>query len=266
MRKYWQIFRLSWQSILVYRFSFIMWRVRLVIDFLTIYFFWWAVFFEYQQIGAYSRQTMLSYLLVAALLRALVFSTVSYSACVEIANGDLNNYLIKPINYLKYWLSRDWADKLLNLLLFSVEFVLLILILKLPLVFPTDFWQWCLFIVVAFIAAIMYFFFSFLFSSFSFWYPEHEGWPMRFLMLMLLDFLSGIAFPLDIFPKALIQLFKLLPFYYFIFFPAQIYLGRLTGQEIISGFMIMLVWLAILVGLTKYVWKKGLTIYGAYGR
>ena len=93
MRKYWQIFKVSWQNALVYRFSFAMWQVRSLLSFLTIYWFWLAVFTQYDQIGGYSRQEMLVYILVAALLRHLVLWTDSFQACVEIANGDLNNYL-----------------------------------------------------------------------------------------------------------------------------------------------------------------------------
>jgi len=266
MKKYWQIFRISWQNTLVYRLNLVMWRVRLIIDFLTIYWFWWAVFTQYQLIGGYSQVTMLAYLLVASFLRSLVFSNSSYSACVEIANGDLNNYLVRPINYFYNWLARDWADKILNLLFFSVEVVLLVLILKLPLLWPISLGQWLWFIIIALVAALMYFFFSFLVSAFSFWYPEHDGWPLRFVMLMFLDFLSGMAFPLDIFPPALLQLFKLLPFSYFIFYPAQVWLGRLSFAETITGFIIMLSWLGLFMLLTKLVWRKGLKIYGAYGR
>jgi ABC-2 type transport system permease protein len=266
MKKYWQIFRISLQNTFVYRLSFTMWRLRMVIDFLTIYFFWWAIYSQYDFIGTYSRSAMLVYLLLANLLRVLVFSNTSFTACVEIANGDLNNYLLKPLNYFYNWLARDWADKVLNLLFFSVEVTFLIWLLKLPLVWPVDGWQAIEFIVAALLAAMLYFFFSFVVSSFSFWYPEHDGWPLRFLMLMFLDFLSGIAFPLDIFPSFLQQIFKVLPFSYFLFFPAQIYLNKLSPIQITQGFLIMVAWLLILIFLTKKIWKKGLRIYGAYGR
>jgi ABC-2 type transport system permease protein len=266
MKKYWQIFRASMQTMLVYRLNFVMWRVRTIIGFLGIYWFWSAVYSQYDFIGSYSKNSMLLYLLVANFLRSLVLSNSSYHVCVEIASGDLNNYLIKPLNYFYNWLARDWADKLLNLAFFSVEVVILVALLKLPVEWPSTWQQGGLFLASGILAAVLYFFFSFVVSSFSFWYPEHEGWPLRFFMLMLLDFLSGQAFPLDIFPQALVQIFKTLPFYYFIFLPAQIYLNQLSGNDIARGMMIMVAWLLVLVYLTKIIWKKGLQIYGAFGR
>ena len=266
MRKYWQIFKISWQNALVYRFNFFMWQVRTLLSFLTIYFFWFAVLTQYDHIGTYSRTTMFAYLLVAAFLRNLVLWSDSYHACVEIANGDLNNYLLKPLSYLGNWLARDWADKILNLFFFVPELALIIIVLKIPLVFPVSPWVWTWFILLAILGSLLYFFFSFLVSSFSFWYPEHDGWPLRFFMLMFLDFLSGAAFPLDIFPQSVTAFFKLLPTSYFIYFPTQVYLGRLSFNDQLSGLIIMLFWLIIFFWLVKIVWHKGLQIYGAYGR
>lgn len=266
MKKYWAIFKINWESVLVYRFNVFMWRVRSMLSFLTIYFFWGAVFSEYSQIAAYGQTSMLFYLGIAFFLNTLVFANDSFRITAEIANGDLNNYLLKPMSYLSQWLARDWSLKVLNLILFIIEISAFALIFKLPLFFPASVGQWLTFIIAAILAALSYFFFSFLFSSFSFWYPEHDGWPLRFLMLTLLEFLSGTAFPLDILPQSLAVLFKILPTSYFIFFPAQIYLGRLKPGEIIQGFLIMIIWLVAFVFLAKKVWKKGLQIYGAYGR
>lgn len=266
MKKYWQIFKISWQNTLVYRLNFTMWQVRTILSFLTIYFFWLAVFSQYAHIGDYSRMTMFSYLVIAAFLRNLVLWTNSYRACVEIANGDLNNYLVRPINYFYNWLARDWADKALNLIFFVPVLALLIFIFKIPLTFSLNLVTWLSFILLAFLGSLLYFLYSFIISSFSFWYPEHDGWPLRFVMLMFLDFLSGIAFPLDIFPQSLVALFKLLPTSYFVYYPAQVFLGRLSLNETISGFIILLAWLGLFIILTKLVWRKGLKIYGAYGR
>lgn len=266
MKKYWQIFKVSWQNALVYRFNFVMWQVRSLLSFLTIYWFWLAVFTQYPQIGDYSRQEMLAYILVAAFLRHIVLWTDSFRACVEIANGDLNNYLLKPLNYIGSWLARDWSTRVLNLIFLTLNLVAMVMILKIPLIFPGSIWNWLGFIILVILGSFLYFFYSFIISAFSFWYPEHDGWPLRFLMLMFLDFLSGVAFPLDIFPQSIMAIFKFLPTTYFIYYPTQVFLGRLSFSESITGFIIMLSWLGLFILLTKFVWKKGLKIYGAYGR
>lgn len=266
MRKYWAIFKISWQNTLVYRFNILMWRVRMMVGFLGIYWFWGAIFSQYSQIAGYNRQEILGYLLIIFFLQYLVIGNDSFNIAMEIANGDLNNYLLKPLNYFSNWSARDWALKILNLILCFVEAAILTTMFKLPVFYPSGWGMFLLFITVMVLAAWLYFFFSFLFSSFSFWYPEHDGWPVRFLMLMFLEFLAGTAFPLDIFPSSILSILQWLPTSYLIYFPAQIYLGRLGAEEIIQGLAIMLLWFGVLAWLSRAAWKKGLQIYGAYGR
>ena len=201
MGKYSQVFKISWDSSLVYRFNFVMWRLRTIISFLAIYFFWVAVFKHNNQVFDYTQASLLTYIIIARFVGTLVFSNLSDSAGQEIAYGQLSNYLLKPISYLKYWFSRDLADKSLNLFFFFAELVLIILILRPPLIFPSNISAWLLFSGTTILAIIMFFYYNFLVNTFSFWYPERGGWPLRFLAWMLLEFLTGAMFPLDILPQ-----------------------------------------------------------------
>jgi ABC-2 type transport system permease protein len=266
MKKYWQITKTSWSNGFVYRLNFIMWRVRTIIWFFTIYYFWVAILSQNDQVFNYDSQTLLTYVIGTSFLRSLVLSSRSVSAGMEIANGDLNNYLVKPINYLKNWLARDIADKALNLAFFIPEMVIIFLVIKPPFIFPNNPWYFVAFIVAALIATLMYFFFSFLVSCFTFWYPEHNGWPLRFIVFMIIGFLAGDTFPLDIFPAVAQTIFKILPFGYFMFYPMQIYLGRIPANQVGLTIIIMLAWVFILYKISTAVFKKGLKVYGAYGR
>jgi len=266
MKKYWSIFKTSWQDSLVYRLNFVMWRVRTNLQFLAVYFLWLAIFNRQNQIFTYDKAALLTYILGTSVLRSFVLSSRSITAGVEIANGDLNNYLLKPLSYLKNWLARDLADKALNMLFMTFELALILYLLKPPILPPAGLVNAVLFLVSALIAMLMYFLFSFLISSFTFWYTEHEGWPLRFIVFMIIEFLAGSLFPLDIFPPAAFNFFRLLPTAYFLFYPLQLYLGRLAVSQLMPVFSLMLIWLIILYLLAKLVWQKGLKIYGAYGR
>lgn len=266
MKKYWQIFKISWQNSLVYRFNFFMWRLRTIIGFLSIYFFWSAVFRHNQQVFDYSRAALLTYIVIARFADTLVFSNTSYQASAEIANGNLNNYLLRPAGYLKQWFARDLADKILNLIFFALEIVILVVLLQPPLIFPSALTPWLKFIFTSLFAGLIYFYFSFIVSAFTFWYPEYDGWPLRFVLWMFLEFLTGAAFPLDILPPAVFNWFKWLPFGYLVYFPSGFYLERFGGAESVRIWLTMAGWLVIFYYLTRLIWKKGLKIYGAYGR
>src|SRR3989344_4218038 len=266
MGKYLKIFQTSLINGFVYRLNFIMWRVRHVIQFLAVYFLWLAIYADNNQLFGYSRAAMLTYVIGTSVLRSFVLSSRSQTVGVEIASGDLNNYLVKPVSYLKNWLARDLSDKLLNLLFMTFELTLVILLLRPPLLPPASSPAAAIFIVAVILAMLLYFLFSFLVSSFAFWYPEHNSWPLRFFIFMILEFLAGGLFPLDIFPPVVYNFFRLLPPAFFLFQPMQIYLGRVDLAGAVGLVGANLVWLVLLYRVSRAVWRKGLKIYGAYGR
>lgn len=266
MKKYWLIFRLSWQNALTYRLNFIMWRVRSLIGFLASYLFWLAIVNSNQNVAGYNSSLLLTYIFLSGFLRNLVISNVSYTACMEIATGDLSNYLIKPLGYFKYWLTRDLADKALNLSFFAPEIIALYYLLRPTIVLPQTFFPAISFFIISFLAALIYFFLSFLISTYAFWHPEHNGWPLRFLFIMLLEVLSGSSIPLDIFPPAIMKIFQISPFSYLIFYPNQIWLNRLNPNQIINVYLMTFFWLIVFYTLFRFVWQKGIKNYSAYGR
>ena len=266
LHKYWHIAKTSWENGFVYRLNFVMWRVRQVVQLLAVYFLWLAVLKQNPTIFDYSRTQMLTYILGTSVIRSLVFSSRSVDAQTEIATGDLNNHLVKPMGYFKYWFARDAADKLLNLLFLAVELTLIVILLKPPLFIQSDLVTLAMFAVASILAMVMYFYFSFLISMSTFWLPEHNGWPQRFFVFMLLEFFSGGLFPLDILPKPIFAVAKSLPTAHFLHTPLQIYLGRITGLEALQTVGIMALWIVLFWQLAAWVFRRGLKIYGAYGR
>lgn len=266
VRKYLQAAKLELSNGFVYRANFIMWRVRMVIQLLAVYILWQAIFRQNQQPFGYDFGILMTYLVGSSLLRSLVLSNKSLEAQTEIATGDLSNYLLKPINYFAYWFSRDISDKLLNGIFSVLEITLFMVIIKPPLFIQTNPVQLISFLLSGLIAVILYFFLSFIISLSTFWYSEARGWPQRFLFYTILEFMSGSLFPLDILPDWAYRFLMALPTSYLIFTPMQIYLGQLTGSELINTLAVSVIWAVIVSGLTYFLWKKGIKHYQAFGR
>ena len=249
IQNYWQVAKVSWSNGLVYRLNFVMWRVRVVVQLLSVYFLWLAIFGQTENAFGYSRAEMLTYIILIGLIRSLVFSSRSIDAQEEISSGNLSNYLVKPVNYFNYWLTRDLADKLLNLVFAVGELGLLMMIFKPPIVFP-GLINGLVFVIVSLLAMLLYFYFSFLVS----------------FTTLVLEFLAGGFFPLDILPRPIFLSLKYLPTSFMLHVPSQIYLGRMQGWEMITNMGMMVIWLVVLKKLTEFVFNKGLKIYEAYGR
>lgn len=182
----------------------------------------------------------------------------------EINNGNLSNFLIRPLNYFLYWFSKDIGDKAMNIVFSIFELVLLFFLLK-----PDFFMQTNLFYLLSFVFFILsavgiYFFINVLCGSVGFW--TQDTWAPRFLLYIVLGFLSGGMFPLDILPNNLYAVFSLSPFAYLLYFPIKIYLGQISIAETLFRLFISVWWNIVLFIVIQHVWSKGLRLYTAQGK
>lgn len=264
MKKYLQILKITWQEYFLYRLNFVMWRVRAVFQLLTVYFLWGAILTGRGEIFGWSQSLILTYILGTSLLRSLVLATRTYDVAEEINQGNLSNFLLRPINYFRYWFARDLADKIFNLSFALLELTVLFFLLRPPIFWQTNPWILLIFILAITLGAFLYFLTSFSLSLLAFWTPD--VWAPRFLFLIFLEFFAGALFPLDILPRPLFSVLQFLPFSYFLYFPLKIYLGKLFGWQIILGFILGIFWLVLIFQMLQLIWRQGLKIYGAWGR
>lgn len=267
MKKYLQVFKISIHQEFTYRASFIMWRVRNVLQIFLVFFLWDTVFSQTDRVVfGYDRERILTYVFGLLIVRAFVLSARAQEVAGEISRGELSNHLLKPMNYIKYYLTRDISSKTLNLGFAVVETIILYLLLKPPFFVQTNVLNILVFVVSIIIAILIFFILIFIISSIPFWIPE-AGWGMHFLFTgVVVEFLSGALFPLDVLPESILGIINLTPFPYLIFFPLQVYLGKITGFALFKGLIISILWLGGLWLVMNSVWKRGLKSYQSHGR
>ncbi|MBI4033202.1 MAG: ABC-2 family transporter protein [Candidatus Blackburnbacteria bacterium] len=262
--RYLEVLKVAWEDNLVYRTNLVLWRLRSIMGLLILYFLWSTVFLGTDKVFGYDRASILTYVLGTSFVRSLVLSSTSSDVAGEIHNGRLTNFLLKPFSYLGYWFTRDLADKILGLLFSVLEISIIVWVFKPPIILQRDPEIWLAFSVTTILALVLFFYLSFLISLMAFWI--REIWGLRFLTMTSLEFLSGGMFPLDILPLGLFSLLKFLPFTYLIFFPLKVYLGQISGPEILQGVGILLLWIAIIYFAVKLLWARGLRVYAGEGR
>jgi ABC-2 type transport system permease protein len=266
MKKYLTVFAISWQNEFTYRLNFILWRVRNVLRILMTYFLWLGIFSTPRGIMGLTREQMLTYVLLVLFVQAITLSAPSGEAIGgEIGSGDLSNFLVKPIGYLKYWLTRDLASKLLNILFSFLEITLLWIFLHPTIVFPNN-----PLVILSFIASLglgilIYFFLETSTRFIAFWTPEYT-WGLSFLTLVFIETLAGTIFPINLLPDAAKFFIDLTPFPYLVYYPISILIGTTTGLNIIKTFIIMCIWVLLLFKLNRFLWTRGLKIYASEGR
>lgn len=264
LKKYLLIAKSIIDQTFAYRVNFMMWRVRVNFQLLTMYYLWLALLPQNTTLFGYNRSLMLTYIFFGAIVGDIVFSTRAAAVGDEINNGNLSNYLIRPMNYFLSLAAVDVGDKLMNIGFAAVELTILFLLLRPPFFLQTNLLIIFLTILGIIFATVIEFFINILLGTIGFW--SNEVWAPRFIFTILLQFFSGGLFPLDILPKGVYNFFQATPFPYLLYFPTKIYLGQLNIQTIYQGLLISFIWMFVMYGILKFVWGIGIKSYTAQGR
>src|SRR3989304_10319679 len=131
--KYLLIIKNTFSEMTAYRLNFALWRLRVNLQLLTMYFLWLAILPKGVLFGAYDQSLMLTYILGGGFLSSMIISSRSQGVGDGIISGDLSNFLIRPINYFAYWFAQDIGDKAMNISFAVFELTALFLVLKPPL-------------------------------------------------------------------------------------------------------------------------------------
>lgn len=216
------------------------------------------------QIGGYTLPQMITYLVGGGLISSFIMLTSQGDEVDDDINeGLISNYLVKPLNIIYYWFVRDVARKFLTAILGIAAFSLVILTGNRFLLLPASLPAAILALAAVFGGAILHFIFFYLSSVISFWFGR--TWGFRFVFRVTMEIATGAIIPLSFLPGIWKNVFEFLPFKFIVYFPMQIYLGKISTTEILAGFAEGILWLAILAGLSWYLWKKGVKYYTASG-
>lgn len=263
MRKYLQIMYVGIIQVFTYRLSFFLWRVRNVFNLIFIYFLWTSVFTKQVLFLSYTQEKLITYILVISLLSSLILVTRTIDVGADILSGDIMNHLLKPFSFFRFIVSREFADKFLNLFFTVIEIFILIVVLKPHIFIQNNSGAYLLLIITMIIGGIISFFVSLNLSFIAFW--SNEIWAPRWIYSIFTWFLAGSFFPLDILPKSVYNLLLLTPFPYMIFLPSKVFLDGFSAALIVP-IGISILWSIALFFLTKKVWETGIKNYSAYGR
>ena len=263
MKKYWALVRVHLNNYVVYRLNFLILRIRGLIPLIIIYFLWQSIYKEKATIGQYSLSAMITYIFVSRIFSELVSSTTIDNLGTMIMNGDLINYILKPMAVIRSFFVVDIFDKALNFTFSFLEIGFLILILHPHLFFQKNPYIYLFLFLFLTFSIFISFFVYFMISSAAFW--TNQIWALRFSYITISTLLAGGLFPLDILPKTIYKIFLFTPFPYLYFIPAKIYLeGKIDNLNIVLPSLLF--WIISLYFLSAFVWKKGLKNYSYYGR
>ncbi|MCI0538903.1 MAG: ABC-2 family transporter protein [Verrucomicrobiales bacterium] len=262
---YWQIFHVGIQNTLAYRANFFV-RALFNLVPLTAMLAMWRVIYEGKSgdIAGYSLQEMASYYLLATLVEAMTCVTEDdWQISAEIKDGQISQFLMRPIDYLHYRFSLFWSGRVVYALAALAPTGLFIAWNHELLLPPPDSSAFACLLLSLVLSAILQFLLSCIVAMLAFWVLEISTFV--FVLLAFERLTAGQMFPLDLLPGWLTHALMWTPFPYCTYFPVSIYLGNISGAALVNGLLMQVFWVATIYGIARAMWCRGLKTYTVVG-
>lgn len=267
---WWTILRISLEERLVYRGDFALGTLMRFLPIVTQVFLWAAVFSAMEaaggsrQIAGYSYHDIIAYYLLTMISRA--FSSMPNLAsgiARDIRNGTIKKYLIQPIDMVGFLLLYRMAHKLVYYAVGAAPFALVFYLCR------GYFGGWpgpatlAAFILSLLMSFFLGFFLEATLGMMGFWFLEVNS--LLFVYMLLSFFFSGHMFPIDMLPDIWGEIVRLIPLQYLAYFPAAVFLGKVTGVELSTGLCMQFAWVVFFVIASRVVFRLGTRHYSGYG-
>jgi len=267
MKKYRHVIGIGIQNNLTYRLNFLARAVFGLIPLIAMLYVWQKIYSGKgagATVGAYSLAGMISYYVLITVVDA--FTAVNeddWQIAADIKDGNISQFLLKPIDYLWYRLCLFVSGRLTYLAVAVIPLTLFILYLHRYLVLPPSWAAFGAFLVSTVLTALLQFFISYAMAMLAFWVLEVSTF---IFILFAFEFIaSGHLFPLDILPPGLERALYFTPFPYQLYFPVSIYMGRTTGMDLLCGLLVQALWVIAAYGVARLAWRRGIKHYSAVG-
>jgi ABC-2 type transport system permease protein len=270
VNKYRHVIGIGIQNSLTYRFNFLARALFGLIPLMAVLYVWKAIYSGNaskgagDSVGAYTFAEMVSYYLMATIVDALTaVNEDDWQIAADIKDGNISQFLLKPIDYLWYRFCLFLSGRLTYLAVAATPIVIFIVCLRQYFVLPPSWGAFGFFLVSISLTALLQFFMSYAMAMLAFWVLEVS--TFIFILFAFEYIASGHLFPLDILPAWLERLLYMTPFPYQLYFPISVYMGKTQGVELAKGMAVQASWVIATYLLARFAWNRGIRKYSAVG-
>ena len=274
LKSWWRMLVICLEERLAYRTDFALGTVMRFLPIVTQVFLWTAVFnaSDRTDIAGYSRDNIVAYYLLAMLTRA--FSSMPGLAggvSRSVRDGSVKKYLIQPVDYVGFLLASRIAHKLVYYIVAMIPFVSVLFFCRSYFPPAPDGLTIAAYVLSLVLSFLLGFFLEATLGMIGFWFLEVSSIIFAYMLFQYL--LSGHMFPIDMLADiptgmagiSLADVVRFLPFEYTAYFPAAVWLGKITGWELVTGLVIEFTWLVVMIGVCRFVWWRGTRRYSGFG-
>jgi ABC-2 type transport system permease protein len=250
MRLYWEVARRALQRQLAY-------RTENLAGLFTNTFFGYlraAVFVAVYQnantstVGGYDAQAAVSYTWITQAMIMIVALWNWWDVEETIRTGDVVSDLSKPFVFVGFWLARD-CGRAVYFIVFRAVPILLAGQVLFGLHWPSSLGAWLAFLLSVVLALLVSFGWRFLLNVSAFWTTDARG--LGAIALAATMFLGGFVVPIRYFPDWLQPWVLALPFASITQTPADLFVERVHGADMLLPLVVQVVWVIALLGCAQ---------------
>lgn len=188
----------------------------------------------------------ITFVAVSQAMIAFLFIFGSWEVMGTIYNGSVGSDLLKPVSLITYWMARDLGRSLANFVLRGL-LLLALYALFFPIQLPSTLEQWLVLPLVLALSWLVSFFWRFLVNLSALWTPDARG--IGRVAFVLGGLFAGFFMPLRLYPDWFLRLCYLTPFPALYNTSVEVFLGMISGPELLNALLNQLFWVAALFGL-----------------
>lgn len=249
--------QLAWRADIMFQMLFTIGRI------LFAYLLWGTIFKGKDTVAGFGFDGMLSYYIFSSFLTQLDLSPgISEEIHNRIRGGTFSKYMVLPMRTEGYFVAMEAGVVLFYLLFDLIAAFVWVAVFGIRLQVTTDTGvAFC-----AFLLVVLGLLFMVLLNYYlGLLTLKYQGIG-TFLMIKnnLAALVTGSIVPLVLLPGGVVEVMRLLPFYYVTYLPSMLLVGR-CREEAFPGLVILSLWCLILQALIHQTWEKYSRMYDGVG-
>ena len=271
MAKYFSILRINWIHALEYRANALIGLFAILSGLFIEYQIWFLIFSSNNNTNiaiqgssnGYTFKQLIIFIFLSIIVGQLKSSWITSSQMIlEIRQGLINKYLIRPISYFWYYFMMFVGVNSLYFIVYSMLLLLFVVI------YPGMIFNTLLsvlgFIISLTISIYLSYCIYFIMVCFAFWFGEVRSIVIAYNLGMLM--ISGQYIPIRLFPENILSILKWTPIPYLVDLPVSIATGLTPVSIWKYDIIYSIIWGFILTLVSLIFYKSGIKKYDAFGQ
>ncbi len=260
-RLYGGLFRIAFLEQIQYRASNVIWMIGMVLEPIVFLVVWTSVAESRGDVAGLGPRDFAAYYIVVLVVNHLTFSWIMHVFQYRIQQGSLSFELLRPVHPIHNDLCANFAYKIQMLVILTPAIVLMIIGFDPR--FDLQLGSLLAFVPALILGFAVRFLFEWTLALAAFWTTRTMA--MNQIYFAVMTFLSGRIAPLAVFPDLLRDAAAVLPFYYMVAFPVEVFLGQLAPAEMLRGFGFQVFWVGVAAATIASAWRFSARRFTAVG-